>query len=58
MNAGDTDVVNGVHLVAHDLGGDLSFFGNRNIAGAGAHYGDDAFSTNGLVAPESNGARQ
>ena len=44
MDAGYADVVNRVHFIAHYFGGDLGFFGHRDVAGAGADYGDFAFT--------------
>ncbi len=36
MQAGDTDVVNSVHCVAHELGGDDGLFSDREIGRARA----------------------
>ena len=47
----DADVVNGVHFVAHHFGGDLRFFGHRQVAGARAHYRDLSFAVERAVAP-------
>ena len=58
VNAGDADVVDRLHLVAHGFGGDLRFFGHGDVAGARAYHRDFAFAMNGAVAPESHGARQ
>ena len=44
MNASDTDVVDGFHLITHDFGGDLRFLRDRNVARAGADDGDFAFA--------------
>ena len=56
MDASHADIVNGIHLVAHHLGGDLRFFGHRHIAGAGADHGDPALAVNRAVAPEADRA--
>ena len=56
VNAGDSDIVDGVHVIAHQFGGDLGFFRDRNIAGAGADHGDPALAVHGTVAPEADGA--
>ena len=56
VNAGDSDIVDGVHFVAHQFGGDLGFLGHRDIAGAGADHGDPALAVHGAVAPEADGA--
>ena len=56
VDTGDADVVNGVDLVTHHFSGDLRFFGDGQIAGAGAHYGDFSFASRGAIAPESHGA--
>src|SRR6185312_3510125 len=56
MDTGDADVVDGIDFVAHDFGGDLRFFGDENIAGAGADDGDASFAGYGAVAPEADRA--
>src|ERR1700722_7290249 len=44
VNAGYAYVVDGVYFIAHDFGSDLSFFSHKDVAGAGADYGDFAFA--------------
>ena len=56
MDAGYADVVNGVDFVAHHFGGDLGFFGDGEIAGAGADHGDHSFAARLAVAPDSQRA--
>ncbi len=41
VQPGHADVVDALHAVAHDFGGDGGFFGHRQIAGAGADDGDE-----------------
>ena len=40
MQPGDADIMNALHVVAHDFGGDGGFFGDRQVACAGADDGD------------------
>ena len=54
VNAGDSDVVDGVHVIAHQFRGDLGLFGDRDIAGAGADHGNSSFAAQGAVAPEAD----
>jgi len=42
MNSGDADVVEMLHIVAHDFGGHDGFFSDRNVAGARGNYRDRA----------------
>src|ERR1035437_1785361 len=56
VNAGDSDVVDGVHVIAHQFRGDLGFLRHRDIAGAGADHGDASLAMYGAVAPEADGS--
>ena len=43
--------------VAHHFGSNQRFFGNRQVAGSGAHQRDFSFTQDGAVAPDAQGAR-
>ena len=58
MDAGNAHVVHVLHLVAHDLRRDHSFFGNRNIAGTRRHHDDLSLAVDRLVLRQGDGARQ
>ena len=55
MNAGDADIVEAVDAVAHELGGELGFFGDGNVAGAGGDDADDAFTSDLAIAFDGDG---
>src|SRR5271169_5208853 len=44
MNAGDADIVEVFNLVAHHFGGDDGLFGDRDVAGSGGNYSDNALA--------------
>ena len=56
MDTCNANVINGFHFIAHYLGCDLRFFGDRDIAGAGANHRQLPFAPNGAIAPNSHGA--
>ena len=56
VNSGDADIVDGVHIIAHQLRRDLRFLRYGDVAGAGTDHGNSALAVNGVVAPEANGA--
>ena len=56
MNAGDADIVEAVDAVAHELGGELGFFGDGNVAGAGGDDADDPFTSDLAIAFDGDGS--
>ena len=64
VQAGHADVVDALHAVAHDFGGDGGFLGHRQIARAGADDGDETgalgqrFFLDGHAAGEADDGRR
>lgn len=58
MNAGDSDIVERLDLVAHQLRGNNGFFGDGNVAGSGRDDGDDALVALFVALPASTSARR
>ena len=56
VDAGHADVVDGLDLVAHDLGGNNSFLGHRNIGRTGAQHGDGALAFGQGLVRDGDGA--
>src|ERR1039457_5398091 len=54
MNAGQSDIMDLIHQVAHDLRGNAGLLGDGDVAGPRAHHGDLAPSLNRAIAPEAN----
>jgi len=56
VDAGNADIVILLHAVAHDVGGDDGFFGDRDVGGAGAEHGDGAGTFRQRLADDGDGA--
>ncbi len=58
MNARDSDVIEMLHAIAHQFGGDDRFFCHRNVAGARGNHSNNALSVASPIALQRNCARQ
>ena len=56
VNAGDADVVEMLHFVAHDFGSHDGLFSDRNVAGPGGDDGDDSLAIFCGIALQHDGA--
>ena len=57
METSDADIIDGNHLVSEHSGGELCFFGNRNIAGSPRDDGDFADAIRRRAAADDTDAR-
>ena len=58
VNAGDSNVVDVLDIVAHQFRGDDGFLGDRNVTGSGGYDYDHALAVLFAVAFEDDGACQ
>src|SRR5208337_2023251 len=58
VDAGDSDVVDVLNIVAHQFGGDDCLFGYRDVAGSGGDDHDHALAAPLAITLEHDGASQ